>query len=159
MAIEWIKHDGKAPPVLSQHQKIHIQLYGCEKDTTRVCFVEDFCWVWKCGDATFGDVYAYALANSVVAKGETSTKVVSDGGSSDYYKITVRCDDGEFQCETDDIIYALVGGDFSLGNIIKACRRMYEASQGRGKVGTSIGYDTNKVKYSADDFNKRFGDA
>ena len=158
MAIEWILHDGKAPPVLSQHQKIYIHLNGCEKGDTRAYFVEDFCWVWKDGEATYGDVYAYALANSAPAKGETS-KVVSNGGSSEYYKITVRCDDGEFQCETDDIIYALVGGDFSLGNIIKACRRMYEASQGRGKDGTSIQYDANKVKYSADDFAKRFGDA
>ena len=153
MAIEWIKHDGKAPPVLTQHQKIYVELVGSPADEKQSFYVEDFHWTWNSGEPTYGDVYAYALVKSKI---ETHTKVVSDGGSSDYYKITVRCADGEFQCETGDIIYALVGGDFCLGNVIKACRRMYEASQGRGKDGASITYDKEKIKYFAEDFNKRF---
>lgn len=153
MAIEWIKHEGGQPPVLSQHQKIHIQLEGIIPSTTGTYFVEDFSWTWdneKC--PAYGDVIFYALADK--------TTVKSDGGSSDYYKITIRNEQGEeFHCETNDVLYALVGGDFDMANIIKACRRMYEASQGRGKQGTDIAYDVKKIKYFADDFAKRFGNA
>lgn len=79
--------------------------------------------------------------------------IVSDGGSSDYYKLTITNKAGEtINCETGDILRALVGNDYDLSNIVKACRRMYEASQGRGKSGISIAYDANKVKYFADEF-------
>ena len=80
------------------------------------------------------------------------TPVKSDGGSSAYYEITVTNKHGEtFQCETGDIIRALVNNDFTLGNIVKACRRVSEAEQGRGKEGTSTSYDLNKIIYFAED--------
>jgi hypothetical protein len=83
----------------------------------------------------------------------TSGAVVSDGGSSSYYQLTITNKAGEsLQCETGDILRALVGNDYDLSNIVKACRRSYEASQGRGKAGASIEYDMNKVKYFADEF-------
>ena len=79
--------------------------------------------------------------------------VVSDGGSSSYYKLTIVNKEGEqLECELGDILRVIVGNDFDLSNIVKACRRAYEASQGRGKDGVSIAYDMNKVKYFADEF-------
>lgn len=79
--------------------------------------------------------------------------VVSDGGSSDYYKLTITNKSGEsIQCETGDVLRVLVGNDYDLSNIVKACRRMYEASQGRGKAGASIEYDANKIVYFANEF-------
>lgn len=82
-------------------------------------------------------------------------KVKSDGGSSDYYQIHIVTDNGEFDCQTGDIIDALVGGNFDLGNIIKACRRVYLDSLGKGKEGTDMNYDANKIEYFAKRFAKR----
>ena len=42
-----------------------------------------------------------------------ATKIKSDGGSSDYYKLEIN---GNL-VEVEDVIYAMVGGDFILGNI------------------------------------------
>jgi len=85
--------------------------------------------------------------------------VASNGGSSDYYKLTItRVSDGEtFDCEMGDIIYSVFGGDFDLGNIVKACRRSYLATIGQGKQGAPIDYDMNKVKWFAEDFSARKG--
>ena len=81
------------------------------------------------------------------------SKTKSDGGSSDYYKLEIN---GNL-VEVEDIIYAMVGGDFILGNILKACRRMYLDSKGQGKEGIDMQYDANKIKYFVDSFVKRFG--
>ena len=83
----------------------------------------------------------------------TPTKTKSDGGSSDYYKLEIN---GNL-VEVEDIIYAMVGGDFALGNVIKACRRMYLDSKGQGKEGVDMTYDANKIKFFVDSFKKRFG--
>ena len=82
-----------------------------------------------------------------------ATKIKSDGGSSDYYKLEIN---GNL-VEVEDVIYAMVGGDFILGNILKACRRMYLDSKGQGKEGIDMQYDANKIKYFVDSFVKRFG--
>jgi len=84
---------------------------------------------------------------------ETPTKVKSDGGSSDYYKLTITNKKGEtFECETGDIIRCMLGNDFSLGNVLKALRRMYLDSIGAGKEGVDLEYDGNKVKWFTDEF-------
>jgi hypothetical protein len=81
------------------------------------------------------------------------TQIKSDGSSSSYYALTITNKAGQsIDVETGDIIRALVGNDFDLSNIVKACRRMYEASQGRGKAGSSIEYDANKIVYFAKEF-------
>lgn len=79
--------------------------------------------------------------------------VASSGGSSPgYYEVTVVNKKGErLTCDTGDIIRALVSNDFNLGNIVKASRRISEAMQGRGKKGTSIEYDLNKIIYFTED--------
>ncbi len=85
---------------------------------------------------------------------EATTKITSTGGSSDYYKLNINGS----HVETEDVIYAMVGGDFALGNALKALRRMYLDSEGGGKEGVDMSYDANKVKYFVDSFVKRFGE-
>lgn len=81
-----------------------------------------------------------------------SVKVKSDGGSSDYYKITLTNKAGEsIEVEMGDIIRQAFNNDFDLGNIVKACRRIAEAKQGRGKAGVDIAYDANKIIYFANE--------
>lgn len=85
---------------------------------------------------------------------EPTNKITSTGGSSDYYKLNINGS----HVETEDVIYAMVGGDFALGNALKALRRMYLDSEGGGKEGVDMSYDANKVKYFVDSFVKRFGE-
>ena len=84
---------------------------------------------------------------------DITNKITSTGGSSDYYKLNINGN----HVETEDVIYAMVGGDFALGNALKALRRMYLDSEGGGKEGIDMSYDANKVKYFVDSFVKRFG--
>ena len=84
---------------------------------------------------------------------DITNKITSTGGSSDYYKLNINGN----HVETEDVIYAMVGGDFALGNALKALRRMYLDSEGGGKEGVDMSYDANKVKYFVDSFVKRFG--
>ena len=81
-------------------------------------------------------------------------KIKSDGGSSDYYKLEINGN----PVEVEDVIYATVGGDFILGNILKACRRMYLDSKGEGKEGVDMQYDANKIIYFANSYVRRFGE-
>jgi hypothetical protein len=92
------------------------------------------------------------------AVGAVSGKIKSTGGSSDYYKLTIHTASGEtFQCEVGDVIQAMVGDNFQLGNVLKASRRMWLDAQGGGKVGVDSAYDANKIKYFVDDFVQRYG--
>lgn len=102
-----------------------------------------------CGDRGF-----FVQVESVP---EQTTKVKSDGGSSDYYKLKIkRASDGqEFECEMGDVIYSVFGGDFDLGNIVKACRRMYLDTQGAGKDGIDAEYDGKKIEWFTKDFLQR----
>ena len=86
-----------------------------------------------------------------------TAKFKSDGGSSDYYKLKIkRASDGQvFDCEMGDIIYSVFGGDFDLGNIVKACRRMHLDSQGAGKDGIDAEYDAKKIEWFTKDFLQR----
>lgn len=78
--------------------------------------------------------------------------VVSDGGPSSYYSLVITNKKGEtLECETGDVIRALVHNDFNLGNIVKACRRVAQSLLGAGKKGTLIEYDLNKIGYFAED--------
>ena len=101
-----------------------------------------------------------AVDNSVVQQSvdepiqDITNKITSTGGSSDYYKLNINGN----HVETEDVIYAMVGGDFALGNALKALRRMYLDSEGGGKEGVDMSYDANKVKYFVDSFVKRFGE-
>ena len=86
-------------------------------------------------------------------KDDQSTKVVSDGLSTSYYQIKLTNKAGQtIDVEMGDIIRSVVNNDFDLGNIMKACRRVSEAKQGRGKKDVPISYDCNKIKYFADEF-------
>ena len=86
---------------------------------------------------------------------EASSKTKSDGGSSDYYKLEINGN----PVEVEDVIYAMVGGDFTLGNILKACRRMYPRQQKvKVKKAWTCKYDANKIIYFANSYAKRFGE-
>ncbi len=81
--------------------------------------------------------------------------VISDGLSTSYYQLTITNEAGDsIQCEMGDVIRCVVGDNFSLGNVLKAARRMYEASQGRGKKDVSMSYDANKIAYFSKEFTK-----
>lgn len=112
--------------------------------------LEPECRIAPCGDG-------YFVANSDTPCGEAPTKFKSDGGSSDYYKLKIkRASDGQvFDCEMGDIIYSVFGGDFDLGNIVKACRRMHLDGQGGGKDGIDAEYDAKKIEWFTKDFLQR----
>ena len=79
---------------------------------------------------------------------ENTSSVKSDGGSSSYYELAISNKEGvEIKVETGDVIRALVGNDFDFGNCVKALRRMYLATQGKGKEGVNVAYDANKIRY------------
>ena len=79
-----------------------------------------------------------------------NTPVKSTGGSSAYYSFDISNQYGDaLTVETGDVIRSMVGNDFNLGNIVKACRRIHQALEGKGKEGVSIEYDVNKIIYFA----------
>lgn len=141
------------------------KLFKCKHDMTvytlRTLFNGDFEVLWKddCGQDWI-QRYTKEKVNSRFEEGDwyfteevtdfknTSDKVKSDGGSSSYYELTITNKaGGSIKCETGDVIRALVGNDFDFGNCVKALRRMYLATLGKGKEGTDIPYDCNKVRY------------
>ena len=121
-----------------------------------------------CGSCAFGNNYAGECDDNNHSCGNLgyfveqgtpgqNIKFKSDGGSSDYYKLKIkRASDGqEFECEMGDVIYSVFGGDFDLGNIVKACRRMYLDTQGAGKDGIDAEYDGKKIEWFTKDFLQR----
>lgn len=90
---------------------------------------------------------------------ETDKPIKSDGGSSGYYKLKMRLSSDnvskvpehdelvDIELETGDVIRALVDNDFDLGNMVKAIRRIHQASKGQGKDNTTVEYDCNKIEY------------
>lgn len=95
------------------------------------------------------------------------SKIKSDGGSSKYYKVKMNLPQPlydasgnlvkEITFETQDILYALVGGEWTLSNIVKACRRAWLSLQGGGKEGNDITYEAKKIHWFSGDFLDRFG--
>lgn len=76
-------------------------------------------------------------------------KVVSDGGSSGYYQLTIvnRKTGESFNCEMGDVIASVYDNDFDMGNIAKAMRRIAQDRIGRGKAGNNAKYDAKKCVY------------
>ncbi len=82
-------------------------------------------------------------------------EVQSDGGSTQYYQITITNDKGEsFNCELNDILRDVFNNQWDLCNIVKASRRISEARQGKGKKDVSIKYDANKIIWFAEEIKK-----
>lgn len=156
----WYEHDGGAMPCPAD-SIVEVLLFGeTEEDLDAAHKGPGSSWCWDWSDVrSVGDIVKWRYAEADEESSQ-DTPVKSDGGSSGYYKITIKNEKGEeFHCETNDVLYAFVGGDYDLSNIIKAARRVYEASQGRGKAGIDIAYDCNKMRYFVNDFEKRFGNA
>ncbi len=85
--------------------------------------------------------------------------VKSDGGSSSYYSISlppeVLARIAETGCiEVKDIVKHGFDNDFDAGNIIKATKRIMDTKAGRGKSGTDIKYDSNKIKFFAEEIKE-----
>lgn len=79
-----------------------------------------------------------------------SEAIKSDGGKSDYYLITVN--GHTFMAE--DFIKQVFGNDFDYGNNFKASLRANALKNGTAKEGSTIGYETNKMKYYAGQIEK-----
>ena len=74
---------------------------------------------------------------------------VLTGGSSDYYKLEIdRPTSGgsPYVAECNDIIEAL-GMNYAEGNILKAVWRHAALRQGRGKPGSTLKYEAEKVVF------------
>lgn len=72
------------------------------------------------------------------------------GGSSSYYSIPITnpttSGSPPYVAECNDIIEAL-GMSFGLGNVFKAVWRICATKMGRGKPGTSMLYDAEKIEF------------
>lgn len=107
------------------------------------------------------------VAEDDVSAVSTAKAFKSDGGSSDYYKIPLKLpktlydefgnEVTEVVFETQDIIYAFCGGEWTLGNVMKSIRRSWLALLGGGKEGNTVDYDALKMVWFSTDFRKRFG--
>ena len=93
--------------------------------------------------------------------------IKSNGGSSAYYdipltqkildKILERSMEGNCYIKTEEII-EMLGSDFEIGNIAKACVRAAKTMQGEGKEGNDIPYEARKIMYSGNRLLERFGE-
>jgi hypothetical protein len=79
----------------------------------------------------------YANAHPAAVNYPKDTKIKSDGGSTDYYKIPAGATDLIDLIEHKKM-------SFSLGNIFKACYRLGE------KEGNDLLYDLNKIIFFAE---------
>lgn len=165
---DWIKWNGGECPV-ADGTKVEVEFPGGDSTTSTA---QDLRWRHL---GLMGDIVSYRVVEEAKEEftpgtttvdvgspvqedpGSVAKPIKSDGGSSEYYKIAVKTSHGMADVEVNDLIYALVGGDFDLGNVLKAARRMYLASKGCGKEGVDIAYDVNKCKWFLDDFQMRFG--
>ena len=96
---------------------------------------------------------------SVLKKG---CPIVSDGGSSDYYKLPnslVEKALATSELQTEDIIEHVFDNDFDFGNIFKTLVRLHGLSKGKGKAGNTASYECNKILYSVKKIDKRLSNA
>ena len=88
--------------------------------------------------------------------------IVSDGGSSDYYKLPnslVGKALATSELQTEDIIEHVFDNDFDFGNIFKTLVRLHGLSKGKGKAGNTASYECNKMLYSVKKIDKRLSNA
>ena len=91
-----------------------------------------------------------------------NTPIVSDGGSSDYYKLPnslVEKALATSELQTEDIIEHVFDNDFDFGNIFKTLVRLHGLSKGKGKAGNTASYECNKILYSVKKIDKRLSNA
>ena len=99
--------------------------------------------------------------DQVMRKTANPTPVVSDGGSSAYYKVVLPLwllkkqeENGYIMIE--DLAEIMYNNDFNYSNVLKAQKRMFSLEQGSGKAGNSMDYDATKCKYSIDKQLEKF---
>lgn len=84
--------------------------------------------------------------------------IVSDGGSSSYYKLPNSLVEKVVQTselQTEDIVEHVFDNDFDFGNIFKTLVRLHGLSKGVGKAGNTAQYECNKILYSIKKIDKR----
>lgn len=87
--------------------------------------------------------------------------IVSDGGSTNYYKKEIPALVLERWkktgiIEAEDVIRLFLGNDFTQGNNFKAGVRLISAQQGKGKAGINQMYDLNKQEWFVASAKKAF---
>ena len=116
---------------------------------------EKDCWWFtdKCIELVSDDV-DNITENASIKSG--CGQIVSDGGSSSYYKQKIP--KGMLErfnttgiIEAKDVIRLFLGNDFNMGNIFKAYCRVISLRNGKGKAGIDEQYDLTKVKYFTED--------
>lgn len=149
---DWIEHlDGECP--VADGVIVDVKLM----DNTIMEYIPAEQFYWK-PDQVSADwnITHWRLSSKVTTIMDKPTEdkpIVSDGSSSSYYTFDITNKAGQtITVEVGDVCRAMVDNDFDLTNIIKACRRVSEASQGRGKSGTSIEYDCNKMVYFSNEY-------
>ena len=155
MSNEWQEWGGGKCPV-EDHVVVDIRWRDGDEEEMS----EAYGWDWNWSGINEGtedwEIIAWRLHVSeedIQISDKPSGPVVSSGGSSSYYTFPITNKAGEtIVVETQDVIRCMVGDNFSLGNVVKACRRMWEESQGRGKAGGSLDYDANKNDYFSKEF-------
>jgi hypothetical protein len=109
--------------------------------------------VWFIDDEGKEDYHYQSVLTEVnPTKEEPMGFVESTGGSSSYYELIV---DGH-NIETHDVIQDVFGNDFDFGNMFKALVRIWASVMGKGKQGTSIEYDLNKIIYTCEKLKERY---
>ena len=121
----------------------------CVVSPYRVEFDDDYWW--------FTDKCIELVDDDTIENNHTeSAPIVSDGGSSSYYKQKIP--KGMLErfnttgtIEAKDVIRLFLGNDFNMGNIFKAYCRIISLRNGKGKAGIDEQYDLTKVKYFSED--------
>lgn len=116
----------------------------------RVEFDDDNWWFTdKCIELVDDDVENASIKSD-------GGQIVSDGGSSGYYKQKIQ--NGMLErfnttgiIEAKDVIRLFLGNDFNMGNIFKAYCRVISLRNGNGKAGIDEQYDLTKAKYFTED--------
>lgn len=122
---------------------------------------EDYVWV----ESDEGEIdYFYPKKFELFEEGSEDKPVSkdnvngipSDGGSSDYYftKLPRHLIDQIVETggiEIKDIIRYVFDNNADAFNIVKAQKRIVEASKGKGKSGITALYDANKIKFFANE--------
>lgn len=155
----WMINSGEC--FLEPDTRVDVKFRGGEERHNRNC--DYWSWNFSDDDTYSNDIMFWRLSekvanNYVEELSEAPLQIVdkpivSDGSSSSYYTFDIKNKAGQtITVEVGDVCRAMVGNDFDLSNIIKAARRLSEASQGRGKAGASVDYDCNKVVYFANEF-------
>lgn len=151
--VVWV-HKDVCVELEEEESKVVEQLPHKEIKFREFCYIGDDPFQVLKSDCTRPDYYFTG------EKVKLDNSVVSDGGSSSYYKLELPewliekiVKDGAV--ETEDLIEVVFDSNFDYGNIFKSLVRAMKTEQGEGKAGNTTEYEMNKIKYSADKIKEK----